>query len=355
MKEVELAKYWIYRLEKRWGDELRYSAIHWKLYNSLKGYLIDQNMYIKNPSLQQKIALQFAVPQKYYNINYRELRDNKFPNLFKCIILKRKHFNKNKNKWFTYTSKHDYYDDVLKQTHSLKNYSHEIFDIIPKPKDFAKHYVKLKKLVDDYNADSNEWEFCKFSDMNKFLIAITPKPLSEHIETLLDRINQEKLNIVNTKKKQEQSFKLPIEVPTGTTWKQISIIVFDNEHLLIKVPNYEERIDFANAGFADKRAKDKSKWKPNETWKILLEMAESKMINKDKHYAILSRGKGEPKQRLYKLNQTLRKLVMIDDNPINRYNRRNGGWIPKFNLIDKRDQTYSSKSEIEKLKRDLKI
>lgn len=368
-EKIVLAKYWIYRLEDIWGDELNNSSDYKEYYLPLKSYLIDQGKYVKDPSLHQKIALQFAIPQKYYNIDYKKLRDDKFPNLFKVISATKKPKNEKKKKAFTYAFSHHYSKEIEKQFNKSNNYTLKTFKDIPKPKAFADSYIRAKDFVDKYfpnynknlypnldcSADSEDWRLGVFLDMNKFLIAITPTLKSDRIETLLDQINQEKLNLVNTKKKQEESFKLPIEVPTGTTWNQITITVFDDEHLIIKVPNDEVRIDFANAGFADKRAKDKSKWKPNETWKILLEMAESKMIHKDKHYAILSRGKGEPKQRLYKLNQTLRKLIMIDDNPINRYNRRNGGWIPKFNLIDKRDQTYNPKSEIEKLKKYKKI
>lgn len=214
-KKIVLARYWIYRLDYILEKELSYSDYHKNLYTKLKSYLIDEGKYGIDSTLHEKIELQYAIPKSYYNIDYNRIRDVKFPNLFKNIKLIQRYFNKKDGDRHSITTYHYYSKDRIKKYNSLKNKTIYVFNEIPTPKVFIQNYIKLKEFIEDdrfnnfpnFNSDVDFALEIKvlFEDMNKFLIAITPKPLSDHIETLLDQINQEKLNLVNTKEKQVKS------------------------------------------------------------------------------------------------------------------------------------------------------
>lgn len=363
-------------MEDIYGEELRDSAEYKKYYLPLKNYIRNELGKDQEPTLEQRIELKFEIPQKYYNKNYKKLRDNKFPKLFKGTILEEKHFNENKKEWITRIKSYDNYAEIDERIYFLKNASVKILDDIPIPKDFAKHYVKLKKLVDDYNADSNEWHIRKFSDMNEFLIAITPKPLSEHIETLLNQINQEKLNLVNTKKKQEladnnkandiserpqdqkktdkreknhgQEGKQPLIdfrklIPQDIQWKQIEINILDEDSIKIKYPGGSFDVRFSQT----QRFINKTTSKCNDLWSLLLELSLIECFQPNDHtYKILTKKPGKAKNRVYALGKALMDEFGNIEKPFLPYNSQDG-WMPIFTIRDFRKNHYRTNNTAE--------
>lgn len=201
-KNIELAQYWINKLTDNWKDELSLSDEYKKYYIPLKSFLINQLGVYKEPKLEDKIALEFEIPRKYYNKDYKKIVKENFKNLFKIV----ESFEPVHESDGTYVAlkKFRYPIAGLSFVKSVTD-NYKIIDEVPSPKTFAADYIEQ---TTDYSPVAIQTEYPQFfsthwlNDMEQFLSAITPKPISTHIENLLDKINEDNLNDVIPKEKQ---------------------------------------------------------------------------------------------------------------------------------------------------------
>lgn len=196
MRTLDLASYWIYRLEDIYGNELKDSNEYKKYYLPLKNYIRNKLGKYQEPTLEQRIELEYKVPHIHFDYDFKEIRDNKFPSLFKVIKVTREHFNENKKQSFTRTNKYDDYELSAEQLEEIKKDSTvRILEDIPSSLDFAENYIKINELVKMYGDDKDDWYSRKFEDMNQFLNEVTPNPMSLFIEKVLKSIEEENLHI----------------------------------------------------------------------------------------------------------------------------------------------------------------
>lgn len=306
-EKIVLAKYFIYRLEDIYGKELQDSSEYKKYYLPLKNYIRNKLGKDQIPNLEQRIEIEYGIPLKYFDTNFEEIRDNEFPNLFKVVILNRFHFNENRNQWFTRTSFYDYYEDIAKHLHSIKNCSSEVLFDIPSPTNFARSYIKLKKMIEKKIDYQDDWCVCKFSDMNKFLIAITPTPLSDSIEKLLDQINQEKSNIDLLKKYPIYSIFSNI-IRKDLKWSDIGFDYCSQDKIQIEIFAVKKKINIVKFGF--KKSQNK--------WNLLFAIStKDGFIDYTTLYRVLETQKNYIVQKnISRLNKHFKTFFGIEENPI---------------------------------------
>ena len=106
-------------------------------------------------------------------------------------------------------------------------------------------------------------------------------------------------------------------LPAGTPWQNISLQFLDDEHVIIRAGQFEQRASYADMGFADNRGKAP---RPNEQWKFLLVLGklggEISFRNKEEI---------DPRYKKQKelLSKTLKSYFRIDYDPFHAYGYKN--------------------------------
>lgn len=202
-EKILLAKYWIFKLEDLYGDNLKDYDEYKLYYLPLKSYHLNKTASDINDDLRRRYEILYKIPQKYYDIDYTEIRDKKFPKLFRVAKLTQKIKKDSKIEPIKKISYYDLYETDINKYKKDSRYKVRTYGRIWDATRFADEYIRIKKYLKKYKKSIDySWLKEKFIDMNKFLNEITPKPISKYIEDLLQQIDKDNLDIVNIEKKQ---------------------------------------------------------------------------------------------------------------------------------------------------------
>ncbi len=189
-EKIELAEYWIFKLEDIYGDSLMDYDEYKLYYLPLKSYLLNNTGSSINDDLRHRYEILFKIPRKYYDIDYTAIRDKIFPKLFRVAKVTQKIKKDGKTKPIIRIKYYDLYETDINKYKKDNRYKVKTYGRIWTATQFADKYIRMKKNLEKYNRSfDNSWQKEIFKDMNKFQIEITPKPIPKYIGSVLKSIS----------------------------------------------------------------------------------------------------------------------------------------------------------------------
>lgn len=124
----------------------------------------------------------------------------------------------------------------------------------------------------------------------------------------------------------------PLNIPSGTEWKDISIRFINSEEIYISIGRTSFGVqNFQRCGFADLRNK-----LPNEQWNILASFAKNHgELTVREYEKAKGRGTKNFKKHISLLRAKLKSLFNITGDPITAYSKKTKSWKVNFTLNDR--------------------
>ncbi len=349
MKDIELAKYWYYRLIKSFTEE-NFKLSHklgWQK-NELEIFLKSNiNNFRKNISVREYIDLRLRIASNFGNklkdfiptlkVNEYKYIWNKSPDglTFYEFIDKMDKSNSDINVIQIRGERlEDYIDNYKNIDTAIKNLerdNRELIHIIPSIEQFSKNYDYEKQtciegtneILDDFEYMLSSMEPPIIPDFEQFLVHIG----IDYSKSYYVHENERKI-YEKTITENKKLINFPIIDSSGLEWKDLSIelMSMNSIRVVIKKTKYSKRFEYAELGMKDGRKGDL----PNKLWNTLVQFGKYNGLFENLSFT----GRGKLEKTISRLRVHLRNVFGLEGDPI-PFIRKNRSYRTSFNISDK--------------------